>query len=79
MVARDRFMKECGYVFADGLGGEIGDPLYGTDDDGDICEFIVAEGSRGITYVIVWEYPAGTEESYGSLLAAMAETFMLAE
>lgn len=79
MVARDRFLKDCGYVFGDGLGGEMGDPLYGTDDDGDVCEFVVVEGSRGVTYVVAWEYPAGTEETCGTLLAAMAETFMLAE
>ena len=79
MVARDRFMADCGYVFPDGLGGEQGDPLTGSDEDGDFCGVMVAEGSHGTTYVIAWEYPAGTEETYGAVMEAAANTFELAE
>ena len=77
MVARDRFVRDCGYVFADGLGGELGAPLYGTDDDGDVLEFMVAEGLNGTTAVIAWEYPAEAAEGFGVRLAAMANTFEL--
>ena len=79
MVARDRFMADCGYVFSDGLGGELGDPLTGSDEDGDLCGMMVAEGSHGTTYVISWEYPKGTEETWSAVLEAMAGTFELAE
>ena len=78
-VARDRFLRDCGYVFEDALGGEPGDPLVGRDEDGDLCSLVVAEGSHGTTYVIAWEYPKGTEDTWGAVLGALADTFALAE
>ena len=76
-VARDRYMRDCEYLFSCGLGGELGDPLSGTDDDGDLCQFMVAEGIHGTTYVIAWEYPA--DSAYEPTLTAMANTFELIE
>lgn len=79
MVAKERFMKSCGYVFTDGLGGGMGDPLYGTDDEGDILQFMVAEGVHGTTYVIAWEYPESAAEGFGVRLGVIADTFELTE
>ena len=76
-VARDRYMKDCGYIFSCGLGGGLGDPLSGTDDDGELCQLMVAEGSHGTTYVIAWEYPEGS--AWEATLTAMANTFALIE
>ena len=78
-VARDRFLRDCGYVFEDTLGGEPGDPLVGRDEEGDLCSLVVAEGSHGTTYVIAWEYPRDTEHTWGAVLEALADTFALAE
>ena len=78
-VARDRFLDDCGYVFPDGPGGELGDPLTGSDEDGDLCGVMVAEGSHGTTYVIAWEYPKDTEDTWGVVLEALAGTFALVE
>ncbi|MBQ2739063.1 MAG: hypothetical protein IJE22_06155 [Oscillibacter sp.] len=79
MVALDRFTEESDYRFEQGAAGEAGDSLAGKDGDGDICKAVVAEGSHGITYVVAWEYPADMEETFGKLLAAMANTFELTE
>lgn len=79
MVAKERFMKSSGYVFADGLGGELGDPFYGTDDEGDVLQFMVAEGVHGTTYVIAWEYPEMAAEGFGVRLGVIADTFELTE
>lgn len=78
MVARDRFLKDCDYVFEDLLGGGLGDPLYGQDTDGDTMGLAVAESTNGTTYVIAWEYPA-EGEAYGPILDAMAGSFELME
>ena len=76
-VARDRYVKDCGYVFTDTLGAEPGDPIFGKNKKGDLCGVMVAEGDHGITYVIAWEYSAAAQESCGAVLGAMAETFLL--
>ena len=78
-VARDRYVKDCGYVFTDTLGAELGDPIFGKNKKGDHCGVMVAEGDRGITYVIAWEYSAAAQERCGALLGAMAESFLLTE
>ena len=78
-VARDRFLRDSGYTFSPGPTGEPGDPLTGSDEDGDLCALAVAEGSHGTTYVIAREYPKGTEETWGVVLEALADTFALAE
>lgn len=79
MVARDRFVKDADDYAFDSGAATAEEPVYGTEPDGDVCTFLVAEGSHGTTYVVAWEYPAGTEETYGPLLAAMAQTFELTE
>ena len=78
MVARSRFLKDCDYIFEDMTGGGAGDPLCGTDREGDLMELMVAESTNGTTYVIAWEYPAG-DETYAPVLSAMAESFQLVE
>ena len=78
MVARSRFLKDCDYTFEDLTGGSLGDPLCGTDGDGDATEFMVAESTNGTTYVIAWEDPAG-DETYAPVLSAAAESFQLME
>ena len=55
--------------------GDLGDPLTGVDEDGDWLGFMAAEGQGGETYVVAWEYPAGTEEGFGSRLPQIANTF----
>lgn len=72
---KSHFARECGYVFTDLLGGDLGDPLTGVDEDGDWLGFMAAEGQGGETYVVAWEYPAGTEEGFGSRLPQIANTF----
>lgn len=72
---KSHFARECGYVFTDLLGGDLGDPLTGIDEDGDWLGFMAAEGQGGETYVVAWEYPAGTEEGFGARLPQIANTF----
>ena len=72
--ARDAFARDCGYVFEDLMGGELGDPLTGMDEDGDYMSFMVAEGA-GTVYVISWEYPAEAAEGFGARLGRIADTF----
>ena len=72
---KNHFARECGYVFEDLLGGDLGDPLTGTDEDGDKLGFMAAEGQDGETYVVAWEYPAGTEDGFGTRLPQIASTF----
>ena len=74
--ARDAFARDCDYVFEDLMGGELGDPLTGMDDDGDFLSFMAAEGD-GVIYVISWEYPAEAAEGFGARLAQIAGTFEL--
>ena len=73
------FAKACGYVFEDLVGGGLGDPLTGVDEDGDILRFMAAEGSGGTVYVISWEYPAEAAEGFGARLAQIANTFRVME
>lgn len=77
-VARSRFLGSCGYVFEDETGGTVDDPLYGQNGAGGTMGLAVAESTNGITYVIVWEYPA-EGEAYGPILEAMAGSFELTE
>ncbi len=77
-VTKANFAATSGYVFEDLLGGDLGDPLAGVDEDGDFLRFMAAEGADGSTYVIAWEYP-GAAEGFGTRLAQIADTFQLME
>ena len=72
--ARDAFARDKDYVFEDLMGGKLGDPLTGMDEDGDYMSFMVAEGA-GTVYVISWEYPAEAAEGFGARLGRIADTF----
>ena len=76
--ARDLFLLDEDYVFEDLLGGELGDPLTGVDEDGDHLSFMLAEGA-GTVYVISWEYPAEAAEGFGVRLEQIAGTFEVME
>ena len=78
--AKERFVRdEDDYVFEDLLGGDLGDPLTGTDpEDGDALSFMAAE-KDGNTYVVYWKYPAEAAEGFGARLPVIAETFRLME
>ena len=65
-------------MFEDLLGGELGDPLTGVDEDGDHLSFMLAEGA-GTVYVISWEYPAEAAEGFGVRLEQIAGTFEVME
>ena len=78
MEARDAFVRDEDYVFEDLMGGELGDPLTGMDEDGDYLSFMVAEGADTV-YVISWEYPAESAEGFGTRLGVMADTFQVME
>ena len=73
------FVKDRDYVFEDLMGGELGDPLTGMDEDGDFLSFMAAQSGDGTVYVISWEYPAEAAEGFGTRLALMANTFQLME
>lgn len=73
------FAKACGYVFEDLMGGDLGDPLTGMDEDGDVLGFMAAQSADGTVYVISWEYPAEAAEGFGARLAQVANTFELTE
>ena len=72
--ARDAFARDKDYVFEDLMGGKLGDPLTGMDEDGDYMSFMVAEGADTV-YVISWEYPAEAAEGFGARLGRIADTF----
>ena len=74
MEARDAFVRDEDYVFEDLMGGELGDPLIGMDEDGDYLSFMVAQGADTV-YVISWEYPAEAAEGFGARLGRIADTF----
>ena len=74
MEARDAFVRDEDYVFEDLMGGELGDPLTGMDEDGDYLSFMVAQGADAV-YVISWEYPAEAAEGFGARLGRIADTF----
>ena len=78
MEARDAFVRDEDYVFEDLMGGELGDPLIGMDEDGDYLSFMVAQGADTV-YVISWEYPGEAAEGFGTRLAQIANTFQLME
>ena len=73
------FVKGRDYVFEDLMGGGLGDPLAGVDEDGDFLSFMTAEGADGTVYVISWEYPGEAAEGFGTRLAQIANTFQLME
>ena len=73
------FVKGRDYVFEDLMGGSLGDPLTGTDEDGDFLSFMTVEGADGTVYVISWEYPGEAAEGFGTRLAQIANTFQLME
>lgn len=73
------FVEDRDYVFEDLMGGSLGDPLTGVDEDGDFLSFMAAEGADGTVYVISWEYPAEAAEGFGTRLAQIANTFQLME
>lgn len=74
---KSHFARESGYVFTDLLGGDLGDPLTGIDEDGDLLGFMAAEGQNGETYVVAWEYPPEAAEGFGVRLVQFANTFQL--
>ncbi len=74
--ARDAFAAECGYVFEDLLGGALGDPLPGVDEDGGYLGLMAAE-TDSAAYVVSWAYPAEAVEGFGVRLRTMADTFAL--
>ena len=78
MEARDAFVRDEDYVFEDLMGGELGDPLTGMDEDGDYLSFMVAQGADTV-YVISWEYPAEDAEGFGARLGQIANTFRVME
>ena len=78
MEARDAFVRDEDYVFEDLMGGELGDPLTGMDEDGDYLSFMVAQGADAV-YVISWEYPAEAAEGFGARLGQIANTFRVME
>ena len=78
MEARDAFVRDEDYVFEDLMGGELGDPLIGMDEDGDYLSFMVAQGADTV-YVISWEYPAEAAEGFGARLGQIADTFQVME
>ena len=78
MEARDAFVRDEDYVFEDLMGGELGDPLTGMDEDGDYLSFMVAQGADTV-YVISWEYPAEAAEGFGARLGVIADTFQVME
>lgn len=71
------FVAKSGYVFEDLMGGSLGDPLTGVDEEGDFLSFMAAEGQEGVTYVVAWEYPAQAAEGFGARLARIAGTFQV--
>ena len=73
------FTRDRDYVFEDLMGGELGDPLTGMDEDGDFLSFMAAQSGDGTVYVISWEYPAEAAEGFGTRLALIANTFQLTE
>ena len=73
------FAKACGYVFEDLMGGDLGDPLTGMDEDGDFLSFMAAQSADGAVAVISWEYPAEAAEGFGARLTQIANTFELTE
>ena len=73
------FVKGRDYVFEDLMGGGLGDPLAGVDEDGDFLSFMAAEGADGTVYVVSWEYPGEAAEGFGTRLAQIANTFQLME
>ena len=62
------------YRFEDLLGGEWGDPLTGTERDGDVLSFMSCEGADTV-YIVSWQYPAKAAEKFSGLLRQMADTF----
>ena len=73
--ARDAFAQSSGYTFEGLMGGEAGDPLIGTDTNGNCLAFVVHEGSGG-AYAVSWRYPAEAAEGFGARLPVIAETFL---
>ena len=73
------FVKGRDYVFEDLMGGGLGDPLAGVDEDGDFLSFMAAQSGDGTVYVISWEYPREAAEGFGTRLAQIANTFQLME
>ena len=79
MEARDAFVRDEDYVFEDLMGGDLGDPLTGMDEDGDFLSFMAAQSGDGTVYVISWEYPAESAEGFGARLGQIANTFQVME
>ena len=73
------FTRDRDYVFEDLMGGDLGAPLTGMDEDGDFLSFMAAQSGDGTVYVISWEYPAEAAEGFGTRLALIANTFQLTE
>ena len=74
-TTKSHFVQRSGYVFEDLMGGDLGDPLTGTDEGGDYLGFMAAEGRDGEAYIVAWEYPAAAAEGFGVRLPQIANTF----
>ena len=79
MEARDAFVRDEDYVFEDLMGGDLGDPLTGMDEDGDFLSFMAAQSGDGTVYVISWESAAEAAEGFGARLGQIANTFRVME
>ena len=74
--ARDAFAQSSGYEFEDLMGGSPGDPLAGTNENGDYLSFFVAAGNGAASYAVSWRYPAEAAEGFGVRLPTIAGTFL---
>ena len=74
--ARDAFAQSSGYEFEDLMGGSPGDPLAGTNENGDYLSFFVAAGNGAASYAVSWRYPAEAAEGFGARLPTIAGTFL---
>ncbi len=74
-AARSAFLRENDdYIFED----LTGEPLVGTESDGDELWFsVVPRGADA--YVVSWKYPKRAKESLGTVLAEIAGTFKINE
>ena len=73
--ARDAFAQSSGYEFENLMGGSPGDPLPGTNENGEYLSFFVAAGGAD-SYAVSWRYPAEAAEGFGARLPTIAETFL---
>ena len=63
-------------ILRQSMGGALGDPLLGVDEDGGYLGLMAAE-TDSAAYVVSWAYPAEAVEGFGVRLQTMADTFAL--